>query len=288
MTVEISKVSEAVYTLTKKDDKTGKIADSVNVNANKALDNRAMGQIVTATVKSSGTRRDAFLSLLGLVFQSPRLDGFKGTGDHTTGKVSKEFKSAVRDAESDCIRSLVASGDVKLAKGEPETQLQVFLSELREDKNYSNVKVTANRYFALVGANVVTQSGYIVPVEVQQAQISEVVDKVAPDSSVASKLRAIEEHMSDSTIDAADAIDSLAYAKRLVTTLEGITNQYAEMATHGRVQPSEAQVNVVQAAEAVISTARRAPAGFGARMDAAHNPTAAVRDLIVAVGEAKF
>lgn len=281
MTVEIKQVSESLFTLVRKDDKTGKVADSVNVNANKALDNRAMGQIVTATVKSSGTRRDAFLSLLGLVFQSPRLDGFKGTGDRTTGKVSKEFKSAVRDAESDCIRSLVASGDVKLAKGEPETMLQAFLSELREDKNYSNVKVTANRYFALVGANVVTGSGYIVPVEIQTAQISEVVDKVAPDSSVAAKLRAIEEHMSDTSIDAVDAIDSLSYAKQLVIKLESIVQKYAEIATQGRVQPSEAQTSVVDATAQAISKARVAPAGFAERV-------AQSRSLVAELGEAKF
>ena len=137
---QISVGTNGQFTLTTVDAKTGKVGDAVTVQANKALENKALGQIVSATVKAATTRRDAWLSLLGLVFAQPRLDGFKGQGDKTTGKVSKEFKAAVRDAEGETIRALVADGSIKLPKGETEQVLQEFLSGLRDDKNYSNVR----------------------------------------------------------------------------------------------------------------------------------------------------
>ena len=243
------------------DAKTGKTSDAVTIQASKALDHKALGQIVSAVVKSAGTRRDAWLSLLGLVFVSPRLDGFKGQGDRATGKVSKEFKAAVRDAEGDTIRMLVAEGAIKLAKGEPEKVTQEFLSELREDKNYSNVKVTANRYFALVGANVVTAEGYLMPVEVMQAQIAAVVDKEPEDNSIAAKLRGVMESMSKDTIDSADAIDSLSLCRTLMATLQGIVTEYASIRTNAGVAPvGVTPKGIVAQAAAVLDKASTTPA----------------------------
>ncbi len=251
-------------------DKTGAVADAVEIQCSKMLDNRAMGQIISQVVKSAGSRRDAWLTFLAGVFQSSRLDGFKGTGDRSTGKVSKEFKSAVRDAETDHLRALVADGSIKLGKGEPEAMLQAFASELREDKNYSNVKVTANRYFALVGANVFTGAGYLIPVEVMKEQIAEVCDKVAIDNSVSAKLKALVEPLSVSTIDGPDAIDSLFHAKALVAKLEGIVSHYAELATNQRVQPQPG--DVVDATNAFVAKAQAAARlvqpGFAAKLEA--------------------
>jgi hypothetical protein len=235
MKTEIGIVEEGVWSLTKIDEKTGKVMDATLEKAQPALNAHALGQIIGATVKSAVSRREAFCSFLGLVYAHTRLDGFKGTADKETGKVSVEFKAAVRDVESEIVKGLIEKGDIKLAKtGNTEENFQAFLSQLREDKNYSNVKVTCNRYFALCGANVVTQSGFIVPVPVMQAALASAVARVPVDHSVASKLKAVKEMMDKVTIDADDAIDSLAAARELVRTLEGVVNHYAELVTAAR------------------------------------------------------
>lgn len=259
MSTTIEMIAEGQFRLTKTDDKSGKVLDSVVEHADKALAGQQLGQILSHTVKGASTRRAAFCSFLGLVYASPRLDGFKGTGDKTTGKLSPEFKAAVRDVESDVVKTLVADGSVKLPKmGNPEENMQAFLSGLRDDKNYSNAKNTTNKYFALCGMNCVTSGGFVVPVPVMQAQLSDTVEREAPDTSISGKLKAVEEALTGVTIDAADAIDSLAAAKRLTATLEGVVKYYAELATAQR------HVNVVDAASAVVESAK-APTPIGTR-----------------------
>ncbi len=260
MSTQIEMVAEGQFRLTKTDDKTGKVLDSVVEHADKAMAGAALGQILSHTVKGASTRRAAFCSFLGLVYASPRLDGFKGTGDRDTGKLSVEFKAAVRDVESDVVKALIAEGSVKLPKtGNPEENMQAFLSGLRDDKNYSNAKNTTNKFFALCGASCVTQSGFVVPVPVMAAQIADVVERLAPDNSVSAKLRAIVEFMGKGTIAADDTIDSLSLAKNLVLTLEGIANHYAEMATTARG-------NVEKTAGEAIAKASATPTPVGTRV----------------------
>lgn len=235
MKTEITSIVEGVYQISKIDERTGKVNDVIVEKADHILDPHQLGVVISQTVKGSLSRRAAFCSFLGLVYGHPRLDGFKGSADRATGKVSVEFKAAVRDVESAVVSDLVQAGHIKLPKtGNPEENLQAFLSQLRDDKNYSNVKVTTNKYFALVGVNCTTQSGFIVPVPVMQAQIAEVVERPTVDNSIAAKLKAIKEKMDSGTIAADDAIDSLHYAKELVSTLQGIVNHYAEAATAAR------------------------------------------------------
>lgn len=255
MTIEIQVLQDGLFQLVKKNDKTGRVSDAEKIQADKVLEPSAIGSVIGQQVKTHGAVRLGWLSFLSLVLASPRLDGFKGTADRATGKVSNEFKAAVRDAESDAVRQLVTDNAIKLpvVKGDnDELRLQRFLSTLRDDKNYSNAKVTANKYFALVGHNVVTDGGYIVPVPVMQAAIAAIVDKVETDKSVAGKLKAIEDFMADSTISAEDAVDSLAVLNRLLTTMVGINRNYAEMATAVRSNP---ELPVDAAASAALAKA---------------------------------
>lgn len=240
MTVEIQTLENGVFQLLKTNDKTGKVTDAEKIQAERVLEPQAIGTVIGQQIKTHGAVRLGWLSFLSLVLASPRLDGFKGTADRATGKVSNEFKAAVRDAESDAVRGLVAANAIKLpvVKGDnDELRLQRFLSTLRDDKNYSNAKVTANKYFALVGHNVVTDGGYIVPVPVMQAAIAAVVDKVETDKSVAGKLKAIEAFLAEGTLDAEDAVECMAVLNRLVPTIMGINKHYAEMATAVRSNP---------------------------------------------------
>lgn len=257
MSVQIQQKSESSFVIVKTNDKTGKVDDSVELHASKVLEGKAIGQIISAVVKSAGTRRDAWLSFLARVYTMPTLKGYKGTGDRTTGKVSKEFKEAVRNAERMATLELVNAGELKLPKGDAEQVLQEFLSGLRDDKNYSNVKVTANRFFALVGSNVVTPASYLIPVEVMKARIDEVVDKPEEDKSITGMLKAVETKLADVTIDSADAIDALAATKRLLSTLDGICNKYAELATAGRMGVDNAANAAIE--KASIGTRTRVP-----------------------------
>lgn len=240
MTIEIQTLDNGVFQLLKTNDKTGKVSDAEKIQADKALAPKAVANIISQAVKSHGALRLGWLSFLSLVLAQQRLDGMKGQGDRATGTVSKEFKAAVRDAEGATVQNLVESGDLKLpvVKGDnDELRLQRFLSSLRDDKNYSNAKVTAVKYFALVGKNVVTESGYIVPVPVMQAAIAEVVETKEKDNSIAAKLKEIEAFMSEHTISAEDAVECMAVLNRLVPTVIGINKHYAEMATAVRSNP---------------------------------------------------
>lgn len=260
MSTQIEMITDGQFRLTKTDDKTGKVLDSVVEHADKALEGSALGTILSHTVKAAGTRRAAFCSFLGLVYASPRLDGFKGTGDVTTGKLSAEFKAAVRDVESDVVKALVAEGSIKLAKsGNAEENMQTFLSGLRDDKNYSNAKNTTNKYFAFCGMSCVTTSGFVVPVPVMQATLADTIEREAPDTSVSGKMKAIEEQLAATTIDAIDAIDALASAKRLLSTLEGVVKYYAELATAQR------HTSVPDAANAALEMAKQ-PSTIGTRV----------------------
>lgn len=259
MKTEITSPAAGIYQVIKTDERTGKTMDAEVITADKAMDAHAIGTIIGQTVKSHGAFRAGALSFLGMIYQSSRLDGFKGTADRVTGKIAVEFKAAVRSVEEDVVKALVEGGHIKLPKaGNPEENFQAFMSTLRDDKNYSNAKVTTNKYFAFVGGNCV-EEGFIIPVPVMNARIADVVERPAVDHSIASKLKAIKEQMDKGTIPADDAIDSLAYTKELLSTLQGVVNYYAELATGARQ-------GVDVAANAMIEKASMMPVGTRTRV----------------------
>lgn len=256
----------AAWIVKKVNAETGKVSDAETYHASKPADDRQIGGILMQEFKHFGTRRDAWQSMMSVIFASPRLAGYMGTGNtgqarpgetyaggDGVGKISRELKNAVLDAEKEYLRGLVEHKHVKLKieQGSNEEQaFQQFASSVNNDKNYSNLKSTVIRFFHFCGQLPVTESGYLVPVPVMQARIAETLVRKEPDNTVAGKLRAIKELMDKGTIAAEDAIDSLAYAKELVATLEGITNYYAEMATAKR--GNSALNSVDQQAEAAI------------------------------------
>lgn len=239
---EMEMVADGAGWIVKKiNQETGKVSDAETYHASKPSDERAIGGILMQEFKHSGTRRDAWQSMMSVIFANPRLDGYRGTGDASSGKIAKELKNAVLDAEKAYLRGLVEHKHVKLKieSGSNEEQaFQQFASSVNNDKNYSNLKSTVIRFFHFCGRLPITESGYLIPVPVMQATIAEIMVKQAPDNSVRAKLKAIVELMDKGTIDADDAIDSLAIAKNLVMTLEGITNYYAELATAKRAGPA--------------------------------------------------
>lgn len=222
----------ACFILKRTNAETGKVSDAETLHSEKPIDDQAIGKVLFADFKAAPSRRIAWLSMLAQVFKNPKLDGYKGKGNRKTGKLAKEIKAAIREAEGEYLRGLVKAGHVKLKAGDnPEQVFQEFATAIREDKNYSNAKNHVTRYFAFVGAYNATQSGYLVPVPVMQEQVKAVLEVPDADNTVSGMLDAIKVAMDKSTIASDDAIDSLARAKALVITLEGIVQHYAEMRT---------------------------------------------------------
>lgn len=248
MTIETIQIDESTYQI-QKTKPDGKVLDAEKFVADKALDMATVGRAISAHVRTANNQRLAWLSFLGEVYKSPRMDGFIGSGNLDDGKISKEFKDAVRRAEEETIRAMVESGSIKLpvqAKATDEQRLGAFLSEIRADKNYSNAKSNTSRYVAFVGKNIVTESGHIVPVPVQKAQVDALLAPKGEDETPCdSKLKSVEEWLGAKEISSTDAIDALARAKAIVLTLQGVVNKYAELATHHaqvRTQGVEQQV----------------------------------------------
>lgn len=256
MSKEIQVLADGVFQIVTTDTKTGKVKDAEKITADKVLDHKQIGSAIGQAVKTQGTMRNAWLSFLSVVLASPVLDGYKGQGDKTTGKLAKEFKASVRNAEEHAVRELVKEGALKLPKAgnNEEAAFQSFVGALREDKNYSNAKNLASRYFAFIGSNVTTPSGHIIPAPVMTEAINNVLDKAAPDNSVNAKLKAIELFLSEKeNLDATDAIESVVVLRRLLSTVEGIVTHYAEMRTAagvGAVPQAAAQAMEKAAAEA--------------------------------------
>lgn len=242
----------SLYVITTTSDKGAVKQESVKAEPIMAVGQ--MARVLSTAVKAHGAYRNAALTFLGLVYTQQCLNGFAASADKATGKVSSEFKAAVRDAETATVKQLVTDGVLKL-KDEPA--IQEFLSVLRDDKNYSNAKVTTNRYFGIVGSNCVTQSGYVVPVPVMQAHIRDALPVEQKDDSIAGMLRAIAEKMDKITIGTDDAIDSLSLANALRSTLEGIVNYNNEVATK---QHSDG-ANVVTASTQALKAAMEKPIG---------------------------
>ena len=246
---------ETLYVVTVTSDKGA--VKSESYHAEHAMDHKAVGRMLATNVKTHGAQRLAALSFLGLVYSQPNLDGFAGLGDKTTGKASNEFKSAVRDAETSAVKALVAEGAIKLPGKGGEPELQEFLAVLRDDKNYSNAKVTTNKYFAFCGAGPVTKGGYVVPVPVMQARIRDALPTPEKDDTIAARLREIMDKMDKITISTEDAIDSLSICRGLLMTLEGIVNKNDEIAT---TQHHEG-ANVVTASTKALKAAMEKPVG---------------------------
>lgn len=229
-------------------DKTGKKGDQEILTADKVLAPNAIGQVLLAQVKGVSTRRAAFGSFLGMIYGNSRLDVFRGQGDKTTGKMSAEFKGAVRDVESAVIDELIESGAIKVKKGD-EAAKQAFLSTLRDDSNYSNAKNTTNRYFSFVGSNCVTKSGYVVPFEFMRKQIAAVMERPAPDNTLNRRLMEAADFLAkNEAIEADDVGASIITLSSMLTTLQGIASHYSELATRAREGVDAAATKVIQGA----------------------------------------
>lgn len=298
MSVSIA-IKGADFSVTKMN-KDGDPVETTTIHAEKPFDHKKVATILGTIVKSQGTARHAALSFLAEVYKHPVLDGFRLQGDKSTGKVSKEYKAAVRSAEEAVVREMWKDGSLKL-KDEPA--MQQWVGALREDKNYSNAKVTTSRFVAFVAESLITKDGYIIPIEIQKEQINEAIDRAPQDNSLSAKLQGISEFMGKVTLDDLNDIKaSLGLAKGIVATLEGILNQAAALSTGMAAEArtvaeslSEAvsmappPVNIPEVAQQALAKAAATAANVTiAELQAAHSgPKASKAELIAAAAKAQ-
>lgn len=242
--VEVLKLENGGFLLNKMNLETGQISDSEKFDAEKVIDHKAIGTILNQEEKAFANRRRAWQSFLSEVFILPMLDGWKGKGDRKNGKVPKEYKASVRDAETEFLRQLVKEGSLKLhiSKNKEdddneEKAFQRIANIIREDKNYSNIKSTVIRYFFFVGERPADSNGILVPPPVMLAELANVMEKerkirtVADDlSDIVERIKARQENPSSDTVKEAIRLNN-----ELGQILGGLDKFYAELATQARV-----------------------------------------------------
>ena len=238
-------------------------------DANKVLDHKTVARLVNGIFKQSGTMQDAWQSMLAEVFANVRLDGYKGTGDKSTGKTSKEFKQSVRACEDEYFETLRSEKLIALPKSDnPEKTFQTYCTTIREDKNYSNIKSTVSKYFAFVGALPATQSGYLVPKAVMLAQIADAQAVAKPDNGLYAQLLAIKAELDRGTVSEADAAKSEPLAREIASILKGTLAHYAELSTNAAQKLPANAGDTGKVATEIIGRMRRAPAPTN---DVTHN-----------------
>jgi hypothetical protein len=251
MKATIQAVNDGAMFLITKTDNSGK-ETVMTENALAVVDNKGIAQFLNQAVKNEGYRRAAFQSLLASVFANPKLDGYKGKGDNTTGKTSKELKASIRACEDMFFSELLEAKLLKIPHSDnPEKAFQSYCTSIREDKNYSNIKSTVAKYYAFVGANCKTESGFLVPHAVMLEQIKSVMNLDPVDNSIAGKLRAIRAELDKIEIDYNDTKDSLDVANSLVSLLKGILSHHDELATNLANAPTLAKTVPTIAANAI-------------------------------------
>jgi hypothetical protein len=255
----------SAFILKRQNSVTGKVSDAETYHSNKALKGSEVGIALMQDVKGQGTLRDARLTMLGHVLANPKMDAYKGKGDPKQAKLPDMMKKTVLECEAEFLRKLLTEGSIKVPVGKdenPEQKFQKFATAVREDKNYSNVKGTALRYFAFCNANVVTKSGYIIPVPVMVAEVNRILEqfKEPEDTSIAAQIADILKTMEAiKDFPADEAAKALPKAQLLAATLKGIIEHYAELATHARGLDGSAGLpsdgGVIGAAAAAVSKA---------------------------------
>lgn len=251
-----------VFQVQKVDEKTGKVSDVEKYEGEQALNDKQTAIAIAQAVKNTPNMRRAWLSFLALVWDNPKLAGYRGTGDVKSGKLSKEMKASVRTAEETCVQAMVTAGMLKLPRAaSEEAALQQFLSTIRDDKNYSNAKNLVNRYMAFVGGPLV-DGDVLTPAPYMQARIKEILDANAePETDalppVSALLMKASEKLGEIEIGADDVATALSILKPMLATLEGIQRSMAEKATEVR---GNVALNVAAAAKEAVETAQEQPA----------------------------
>jgi hypothetical protein len=237
----------------------GAIQEAQVFEAEKLMKPEAVATALGVEVKSQTNRRTMWQSLLGIVFADPLLDGYKGKGDKVTGKVAKEAKNSIRTAEEKVLRAMVDKGHIKLHVNKDDNAekiFQRFCTDVREDKNYSNMKARVTKYFCVVGSSPVTKNGYLVPSAIMDAEIQKLLSATpAPKTTLADRINEIAADFGKETNpDLKTVLEAAQAAKMLYSTLEGTLTHMQDLLAH---TAAAGGANVEDASQKAIESAKK-------------------------------
>ncbi len=138
-------------------------------------------------VSARGNVTRAALSALFHIFQSPRMDGYRGVGDINAedgAKIVKEAKTALRDAESAYFMPLFK--DTK--------KFDTFLTGIRDAGIYATVKGVALKYFYFAGKLPCfydgdnAQGDKLLSVSTMQKLLQNMIEETTKDDSIATRV----------------------------------------------------------------------------------------------------
>lgn len=200
-------------------------------------------------VSQRGNVTRAALSCLVQIFQSPRLDGYRGQGDiNADGALPKELKTALRSAEESYFAPMFK--DTK--------KLDLFITSIREAGIYAVAKGVALKYFFFKGelpclyVDDMPQTDKLLSVSAMQKLLANMQEeKAEKDTSIARKvleLQALFEESADIKRDQLVAI--LQNLKGFASEVQQAINQIDSEATDliPAMLPASASMSALDAA----------------------------------------
>jgi len=227
MKVAIDVVADGGQYIIRKSNDDGKSISADVLTSEDRPTDAAIGGILGSYSKQHGDLRRAMLAVCASVAENPRLDGFLGKGDCKAGKYPDNLKKAWGDCEVEYLRKLAEDKHAKLKKDFSEDDIQTFIANVKNDKNYTGVKTLCIKFFAFCGMRPANASGKLTPVPVMQTFVSEklALHKEKKDSSYRAQIMGILEVLNaDTSPDHNELAAAVGAANELYITLKGIVD----------------------------------------------------------------
>lgn len=224
-----------------------------------ALDQpQALRAILNAS-KAHGTLQNAYCVMLHGALNRPLIDtGVRGKGDVTTGKLDKNARAYIRQAEIAYIKECHEAG----IKGIPADEAgQIALAEsIRSDGNYSNIKNTVTRYLAFCGKLPMTQAGILVPKPVMQAEIAAALNVTPEDDSLYGQLLQIKGALDAGTLPEDMSRKCEPLARELASVFKALCAHYDELKTNAVTGQPANVADTPRAMSEALGKMKRSPA----------------------------
>ena len=232
-----------------------------------AMDTPEAIRAISSEQRAAVSASRAAVSLLAVILDNPRLDGFKGVTP-IRENIPKELKEAIRELETEYLKpAFVAIHSEKGAKPATiEKQWQGFAGDLRKGGSYAVAKGKVTAYFAHCGKLPKADNGKLLSVAAIDKLLQNAKEAAGKneDTGIAGrllKLCAEVENRTEST-KLGDPASAIASLKMMLATFEGLQRENIEAAmvkheaqTPGLVNPDYTPP-VKESAEKAISKAK--------------------------------
>lgn len=229
------------------------------VQGETALDANASIRAIVNATKSHGALQNAYSVFLHHVLNRPLCDGgVRGKGDVTTGKLDKNMRAYIRQAEVAYINECHTAG----IKGIPSDEAaRIALAEsIRNDGNYSNIKNTIVKYYAFCGKLPMTGAGILVPKQVMQAEVSAALNITPEDDSIYGQLLSIKRELDAGTLEESMSRKCEPLARELVSVFKALCAHYDELTTNAATGQPANVADTPRAMSEALGKMKRSPA----------------------------